>query len=170
MPDINIKTKANPPTGGLEAQQIEWEAPEYEFRKKSPDWFWALGIIIAALIFSAIIFKNILFAILAIVGGFSLALYGARKPKIVSFSISPRGIKINDKIYYYDDLKSFWINYDPPHKKELLIESKKTFVPHIAIILGEADPMAVREYLLKFLKEERIEESLITTIAKLLGF
>lgn len=168
MPDIKIKTKTESEPNQI--QQIEWQAPEYEFHQKKPDWFWALGIIVAALVFSAIIFKNMLFAILALMGGFSLALYGARKPKIVSFSISPRGIKINDRIYYYDDLKSFWINYDPPHKKELLIESKKTFVPHIAIMLAGADPVAIREYLLKFLKEERIEESLITTVGRLLGF
>ena len=26
---------------------LSWEAAEYEFEKKSPDWFWALGILAA---------------------------------------------------------------------------------------------------------------------------
>jgi hypothetical protein len=148
--------------------KIEWQAPEYEFHQKSPDWFWALGSITIALFFSAIFLHSFLFGILTLLAGFSLALYGARRPNIVSFGLGPRGIQVNKRIYNYEDLKSFWLNYNPPHKKELLIESKKTFMPHMVIMLGDADPEKIRNYLLQFLKEEKIEESLMTTIARLL--
>ncbi len=151
-------------------ENIEWKAPEYEFREKSPDWFWAVGIISVALIFLSVIFKNFLLAVLILVGGFSLILYSAKKPNIVSFSLTPRGIKIGNKIYDYENLKCFWLNYNPPTRKELLIESKKTFMPHVAIILGGQNPNEIRNYLLRFMKEEKIEESLITSIAKLIGF
>lgn len=151
-------------------ESIEWRAPEYEFRKKSTDWFWSFGIIAAAFIFSSIVFKNILFAVLILLGSFSLVLYAVRKPMIISFVLMPKGIKIGNKIYDYENLKSFWINYDSPQKKELLIESKKTFMPIIRVLLDDTDPEKIRNYLLKFLKEEKIEESLITTIARLLGF
>jgi len=35
-------------------------------------------------------------------------------------------------------------------------------------MLGDADPEKVRRYLSKFLKEQKMEESLITAIARLL--
>lgn len=165
MRDINIKTKTD-----TEPLQIEWQAPEYEFRKKTADWFWVAGIITIAFIFSSVVLKNILFAVLVVIGSFSLMLYAARKPKIVSFSVGPKGIQIAERIYYYDDLKSFWINYNPPQTKELIIESKKTFMPHITIMLGDADPVKARDFLLKFLPEQKNEESLITTISRLIGF
>lgn len=171
MQDVIKKTKEeNTAKANAESLQIEWQAPEYEFRKKTADWFWATGIIAIALIFSAIVLKNILFAVLILIGGFSLMLYAARKPKIISFSIGPKGVQIAERIYYYDDLKSFWVNYNPPQTKELIIESKKTFMPRVAVMLGDTDPTKARNYLLKFLPEQKIEESLITTISKILGF
>lgn len=149
---------------------IEWKAPEFEYREKTPDWFWVLGIITLALVFSVVILGNIMLGIMVGLSGFTLALYGAKKPGMVNFKIGPRGIRIKDKVYDYENLQSFWINYNPPRKKELIIESKKTFMPHIKIALGEEDPEKIRGYLLRFLKEEKIEESLTETIAEILRF
>ena len=149
-------------------QRIEWQAQEYEFHKKSPEWFWALGIITFALVLTAIVLENFLFAALAVLSGFSLALYGARKPRIVAFKIDPRGITVEDKLYDYENIKKFWINYDPPRRKEIFIESKKTFSPLITVELGDADPSLVREYLSLYAKEGKIDEPFITTLARLL--
>lgn len=149
---------------------IKWEAPEYEYAEKTPDWFWTVGVVTVSLIFSAILLKNMLFALFAGLSGFSIALYGARKPKITSFSVGPRGIQVGNKIYDYENLKYFWINYEPTQIKELIIESKKMFMPHITIMLGEADPEKIRKCLLQFLPEEKIDEPLTTTMARILRF
>lgn len=150
--------------------KFEWSAPEYEFRKKGPDWFWAVGVITLTAATSSFFLQNFIFAGLVIIMGFSLALYGAKKPDMVNFKIDATGIKIGSRVFDYQNLKSFWIEYDPPIAKELLVESKKTFVPHIKIQLGDQDPVKIRAYLLQFLKEEKIEESLIIAIARLLNF
>ena len=147
---------------------MEWEAPEYEHFERSNDWYWAVGIAVVVLFFVALFLKSFLFGIMILLGGFSLGLYGVRKPGLVSFGIGPRGVKIGEKIYYFDDLESFWVRYDPPYVKELVIESKKAIMPHITIPLGDADPVGVRSYLLKFLPEEKIDESLTTTVGRLL--
>ncbi|MFH1956705.1 MAG: hypothetical protein ABIJ28_03600 [Patescibacteria group bacterium] len=167
MPDIikNIKNETE-----TEISSLEWQAPEYNFNHKTTDWFWSLGIICIAGIVAAFLFKNFLLAVIIILGGFSLSLYGAKKPRIVSFGINSQGVKIENKIYYYEDLKKFWINYDPPHKKELLLESKKTFMPHTTVMLGDTDPVKVRAILKKFLPEQQIEESMSTIISKFFGF
>ena len=151
-------------------EKIEWQAPEYEFHEKSPDWFWTLGIITLALFLSAVLLHSLLFGFLILLAGFSLALFGARKPNIVSFKIDTRGIHIENRIYPYENLKCFWLDYKPPYKKELIVESKKTLMPHIAIMTGESDPVKIRNYLLQFLKEEKIEEPLTSSVARLLGF
>ncbi|MBU4223793.1 hypothetical protein KJ934_01025 [Patescibacteria group bacterium] len=152
------------------SKTIEWQAPEYEFYKKTTDWYWAVGIITAAASLSAALLHNFLFAILALLAGFSIALYGAKKPDIVSFSIMPDGIHIKNRVYLYENLKKFWINCDAQGKKELIIESKKTLMPPITILMENTDPQKTRACLLKYLKEEKIEEPLTTTLAKLLGF
>jgi len=55
-------------------------------------------------------------------------------------------------------------------RTERIMNSKKLFMPTILIPLGDTDPNIIREHLLKFLKEERHEESITQTISRLLGF
>ena len=109
MPDIVIKK--------IESS-FEWEAPEYEHHERSNDWYWAMGIFAVALLVVAFFLKSVLFGLLVMLSGFSLGLYSARKPLMVPFGIGPRGVKIGEKIYYFESVKSFWVRYDPPHVKE----------------------------------------------------
>jgi len=51
---------------------IEWDAHEYEHRERSPDWFWAVGIISVSVAVAAVIFGNIIFGILVIIAAFTL--------------------------------------------------------------------------------------------------
>ena len=149
---------------------VEWSAPEYEHHEKTSDWYWAVGIIAIGFLAIAFILKNFLFGILVLVGGFAFALFGAKKPKLISFSVTSRGLKIEKRLFPFDSLDHFWIHYDPPHKKELYIISKKLFVPQISIPLGFADPNEIREHLLKFVEEKEIEEPFSQAIAKFLKF
>lgn len=149
---------------------LSWEAEEYEHHEKTREWHLAVGIIALGFLILALILKNFLFAILVIIAGFSVMLYGERKPKRVSFAITSRGIKTDNKLYPYDNLEYFWINYDPPHIRELCLISKKLFVPQISIPLGQTDPNQVREHLLKFLEEKEIEESIFDAIARFFRF
>ena len=149
---------------------IKWETLEYEYIPKSNNWFWSVGIITLGIMFASALLGNVLFAILVLIGGLAVIIYGARKPKKVSFSFDSRGLQIDKRLFPYENLRSFWIHYDPPYKKLLTIEPKKIFMPTLIIPLGDTDPNAVREYLLKFLKEERREESFIQTISHLIGF
>jgi len=149
---------------------LEWEAEEYEKHEKNKDWFWAVGIVTVGFFILAIILKNYLFALLSLIAGFAVATYGSRDPKTISFAITSRGVKANDVLYPYDMLRYFWINYDPPHVRELYLISKKMVQTQITIPLGQVDPNAVREHLLKFLEEKEIEESLFDTIARFFRF
>jgi hypothetical protein len=149
---------------------LNWEAPEYEYIEKSPDWFWAVAIIAAGFIFLAYFFRNIILGVLIFLMAFVVMLYGARKPRLAKFLIDWRGITINSRFYPYENLKSFWIHYDPPHHKELVFISKKLFMPLISIPLAEADPNKIREILIKYLEERHQELSFIDVLAKFFRF
>jgi len=150
--------------------KIRWSAPEYEFHEKTPEWYWALGIITAALVLAAVVLRNFLFAVFAVLAGFSVGLYGARRPRLVSHEINSGGVSFGNRNFNYENIDHFWINYNPPLKKELILESKKTFSTHTVILLGDADPEQIRRYLLQYLKEKKIEESLVAVIARALKF
>lgn len=149
---------------------ISWQAPEYAYIKKSPDWYWAVGILTIGFFVVALVFGNMLFGVFVLLAGFTVALYGARPPRIVAFTLSVEGVRIENRVYPYESVKSFWIFYHPPHVKELSVESQKLIMPHIKIPLGDANPTEIRTYLLQFLPEHQQEESLIDTGARFLGF
>ena len=169
-PEAEKKEKAPETAEENPSNPVSWQAPEYEHIPKNADWFWTVGIISLAVFFLALITKNILFGALSLLAGFTVALFGAKKPRRLNFEINPRGVKIENRLYTYGNLKSFWIHYDPPLKKELSLESKKTLMPYITIPLGEASPNDVRRYLIRFLKEEEHEESLSDAISHFLRF
>lgn len=149
---------------------VQWEALEYEHAPKSNNWFWSVGVVAVGLIFAAILLNNILFAIFVTLAAFTIILYASRKPRKIIFTLTSRGLKIENRLFPYENLRSFWIHYDPPLKKILIIEPKKLLMPTISIPLADADPNIVREHLLKFLKEERREESAVQTLMRLFRF
>ncbi len=149
---------------------LKWEAFEYEYIPKSNNWFWSVGIIAAGAALASALLGNMLFAILVMIATLTIILYGVKKPKKVMFSFTGRGLQIDNRLFPYENLRSFWIHYEPPVKKNITIEPKKLFMPTLLIPLGDADPNIIREHLLKFLKEERHEESITQTISHLLGF
>lgn len=150
---------------------ISWEAPEYTYYPKQKEWHWLVGIIATGLVILAVVvMKSFLFGVFIAVAAFTIMLVGTRKPRIVLFEISSRGVAASKKLYPYNNLKSFWIRYDPPRKKELSLESKKTFMPYIIMPLGDTNPNIIREQLIRFLPEKEHEESLIESISHYLGF
>src|SRR3989344_5061101 len=84
--------------------KIEWDAHEYEHKERSPDWFWAVGIISVSVAIASVIFGNIIFAILVIISAFSLSLFINRPPENAHMVIDERGITKNRTHYPYSTL------------------------------------------------------------------
>ena len=91
----------------MDQEKIQWNATEYEHKKHSTDWFWAVGIIALSFAITAIIYKNILFAVFIVLSTFTLLLYAARKPQVLYFELNQKGVRIGDALYPYHTLKSF---------------------------------------------------------------
>lgn len=150
--------------------RLKWNAPEFFYFKKTEIWFIVSGLIALILFVSALWTRNILFALLIFLGYFSVTIYAIKKPRDITVNIDSRGIKINNTLYPYDNLKSFWIFYEPPTLKEISLLSKKTIMPHIKIPIGEQDPGEIRGILIQYLSEKKQEESLIDNVSRQLKF
>ena len=152
------------------AVYIAWEAPEYERFSKGQLWFLILGLATLTLAAVAFYYGNYFFALFIVIAGILVGWFAVREPKTIHFAVTSEGVQFENKIYLFDDLKSFWIFYEPPLFKELSVESKKIFMPHLKAPLGDADPDEIRKKLLKFLPEEKQKEPFITIISHLARF
>lgn len=151
-------------------REITWEAPEHHHTEKGSDWFWAVGIIAVTGAGAAIVFSNILFGIVILLGATILAIVSARGPGIIPYSISTRGIRVNDVLFPYSSLEAFYINEDDPRGVQLYVRSDRVFMPLIVMQLPEEFLEEIEELLEERLPEEHMEESLGHLILEFLGF
>ena len=149
---------------------ISWQGYEYEHHEKSGDWIWALGIIAISSAVTAIIFKNLLFALLILVGAFTIALFSAKRPHLVHFEISRRGITIDDTLYPFTTLESFWIDEDEHGHQTPIVKSQRVLVPYIFIPLKEIEGDEIHDMLSEYLAEEELHEPISHKILEFFGF
>ncbi len=151
-------------------RSIAWEAPEHHHVEKGNDWFFALFIVIAAFVVVAILFNNVLFALLIGLAGGALAVSAAKKPSIVPYAVSVRGVKIEDKLYPFSSLESYRIDEEDPRGPQLLIKVHKKTMPLIVIPIPIDHIDDIESILKEKLVEENLEESLFIKILELFGF
>ena len=89
---------------------IRWEAPEYTHHERSLGWFIIFGVVTLVLAVAAIlIIKSITFAILVPVMAIALFIYTQHAPEVLRYTLSRKGLHINDKLFTYSQFKSFGI-------------------------------------------------------------
>ncbi|MFH1402364.1 MAG: hypothetical protein ABIG87_01925 [Patescibacteria group bacterium] len=154
--------------------EIKWQALEYEYQQKTAEWFWAVWIIALGAAIASFLFNNILFGIFILLSAFSLSLFASRKPSLINFCLTKKGIRINEKLIPFSELQSFWIeenNSDQNKQAKILFRSQKKSSPYIIILLSEnIDTDEIKEYLLRHLEEIEQHESVLQILIGRMGF
>lgn len=154
----------------MPARVVAWEAPAHHHIEKSSDWFWALGIITVSASAAAFFFGNFLFAILIIIAACIMALLANREPQTVSYAVTPRGLRVGDRLYPYSTLEAFYIDEDHEDGPQLLARSQKLFMHLIIMPIPDEHVEDIEDILENRLPEEEIEEPLGTKILEIFGF
>jgi hypothetical protein len=151
-----------------------WVTHEYEHSDKTADWFWTLGIIALASAIGAIIFGNVLFAIVVLLGAFVMGMYAARQPDDIEIKITTKGIRAGETLFPYRSLEAFWIDDEDPNDDippRLLVRSKKMIMPLLVFHLTlETPPDDVRAALRPYLPETHLQEPLSHKLLENIGF
>ena len=152
-------------------RDIVWRSYEHSHTEKTPDWFWALGIVAFSSAVVAVLFNNILFALLIVVAAFTTALLTKKKPLEREFSLTPRGILIDNELFPYQMMESFWIQDRETNRPILLIDVKRFLVPHIISVLPpEGYAETVQTYLEQYLPEVEMYEPIGQRLLEYFGF
>jgi len=149
--------------------QISWSAPEFAHYEKNRGWFLGLFLITAILLAIAVLMKNFLFAFLIIVSVFLIYTQAKKRPRLIEFIISEKGVTIDEKLYPYNELHSFWI-FEEPEAQILSLISKKIIHPRLPIPLGDKTSEEIKEVLSIFIPLKKQEEAFSETLARKLKF
>ncbi len=147
---------------------VHWRGPDFEHYPRSKNWYLGISITIALICLYALwtdsIIMAIVFGLIWIVGYLQLS----RPPKVIDFAVTYDGILVGDEMYDFDDIKSFWIFYEPPHTRIISLHVKGHLRPYLHIPLHQVDPVIVHEKLVEFIPEEKQEQNLIDILERLL--
>lgn len=154
-------------TGGVPTL-IHWQGPEYEHYPKEKIWYAGASLILAAIIIYALVTNSPIMAITFILVGVVGYVQLEKLPRVLDFKVTIDGLVVGNEIYKFDDIKSFWIFYEPPHIKILSIHIDALLTPYIHIPVHQIDPVKLREVLMEFIPEVKQEQTLVDTVERLL--
>ncbi len=152
------------------SQKIEWQSYDRAEQRHSPDWYWAVGIIALSLAVTAVIFNNILFAILVFVSTVALFLRTLQKPQLLRYELTNRGLRTNKNFQPFTVFDSFWVEEDTEPQPKLLMKSRAMLTPLLSATLEGVTPEAIRELLSEYLPEVEQHEPLSKRVMEYLGF
>ena len=151
------------------AHSVTWEGPEHYHQEKSSDWFWVLGIIAIAGFVASLIAQNVLFGVVILLAATTLFIFGHQKPREIQFEVSVRGVKVDDTLYPYATLESYYLDEENRIDPQLIIKSQKMFMPLIIIPIPVAYIDEIEELVGARLPEEFMEEPLSHQILEFFG-
>ncbi len=150
-------------------KELVWTAPLYMFIPKTTDWYWIVGIISATIAIVSTMLGNITFSILIIIGVIVTFLNAHKEPKTVTITINSKGIKIDDKIYFFDELESFWVENNNLYPR-IIFKQNRIIFPFMKVLIHSEDADEAREFLREYLPEEYMNENIIEKIFIYFGF
>lgn len=139
------------------AALVTWKFPEIPKYRYTRAWYVWMCIFGGGLLVFAILSSNPLFAFIIVIA-WALFFYRSRqKPALLVVTVTEDGVGVGKDFYSYDDLRHFWIIYKPP-AKTLYLSFKSSIRPILSIALEDADPVAIRKQLKRFMAEDLDKE------------
>ncbi len=149
---------------------VSWEAPEFYYTEKKGDWYFSLGMIIAACIVAALLLGNVLFALLSFIAGVTLAIAAGKRPRVIPFAVTVRGVRFGSRLYPLGQLQSYYIDEEDPRGPQLLVLAKQKFMPLLIMPIPPEYVDDIEDILKGRLPEEHLEEPLLVKVLEYFGF
>lgn len=115
----------------------EWQAEEYIARDKNAGWYVGLICVGLALVAVSVWFRWWSFTALIVVAVIALLVYSLRPPRKLHYALDNEGLVEGDKVYKYDDFKSFGVLRDGAHFA-IVLTPRKRFSPAVTVYFPEA--------------------------------
>ena len=147
---------------------FHWKAPEFEVFERDRNWYFWMGLILLLIIAWALYVNSPLMAITFILIGIVGYMHSNAEPKILDFLVTRDGVVAGKDLYEFENIRSFWIFYEPEGLRVISLHLKSGFLPYIHIPVHDQDPAKIREVLLEYIEEEKHEPGIVETMERIL--
>ncbi len=133
---------------------FSWQASEYSYHEKGFLWYFIIVVIAILSVAAAVYFKQWLLIAVIIMFVIVFIQYAKRKPKLREYAISEKGLKIDDEIYLFKQMRSFW--FTSGHEGMILnLQPLKKISIFISAPLGDIKVEDIRAIIGKYLPEQK---------------
>lgn len=116
---------------------VHWQATEYIHHEKDSRWFLLFGLAVVILLaVSILVMEAWTFAALIVVMAAAVVIYIQRPPAVINYTLSRKGLYINDTLRPFDEFKSFGVLRDQGEYSIILIPRKR-FQPALTVYFPE---------------------------------
>lgn len=148
---------------------LSWQAPEYEPRPRTREWFMTLWILAVSATLAAFILRNFTFGVFLLLAALVLTIIGKRPPRMLEASIDNEAVRFGPSRYYFDRIEGFSVEKIDQHEGRVLLKLKHSFMPLITLPVTGIEPETIDTLLAKHLPRKKLEESLLEKIIHYLG-
>lgn len=128
-------------------EPVRWQAQEYIHHEKDAWWFVIFALVVMGLMaVSIFVIQSITFTVLIPVMAVALIVYSYRPPRTLSYTLSGKGLYVNDHLYPFADFKGFGVIRDGKEYSVMLIPIKR-FKPGVSVYFPEEAGEAIVDLL-----------------------
>jgi len=121
------------------SQPFSWQAPEGLPVSRSAGWYIVFAVVVLVLVLLAIfVIKSVTFAILVPIMAVSVLVLTGKPPRIINYSVSPKGVYVADKLYDFSEFRSFGVIKEQQLSSAILIPVKR-FAPGLTLYFNDQD-------------------------------
>jgi len=137
-----------------------WKAPARPFVKRNREFYTTIGAILFLVCIILLFLKEFLFILVLAAFSFLGYMVSTVAPDEVEHEITNYGVKSMGKLYYWDQLGSFWFE-EKFRSNVMYIENYVGFPTRLMLLLEKTEKEKVKALMKKYLVEERPEKTSI---------
>ena len=151
--------------------EMQWEAPEFEYREKGVGWYWVSIILAALMIAFAVWQKDFLFGFFVVVAEMLVIIWGDREPRHLPFILTDRHLRIGArKMHLIREFTGWSADHDDEEWADLHFYFESRWKAPLRMIVPTHRVEEVRTNLRTVLKEVQHDMTLVDAIEKIIGF
>jgi hypothetical protein len=147
---------------------LRWKAPEFEAPEMDNRLYAYVFLPLIAIVGYAIYQNSLVVAITFILIGVIIYLQLHKEPQVIDFAVTADGVAAGNELFEYENIKSFWIFYDPPHEKHLSLHTRGHLLPFVHIPLESQNPVELRETLSEYVPEVKQNHGFVDALERFL--
>lgn len=149
---------------------LSWQASEFVHHEKDGMWFLALlGVTVALLLVDVFLVQSWTFGALIIVMAIAVMVIAKRPPRIITYTLTAQGIRIDEKQFHFQDFRAFGVVQENAFYSIRLVPNKR-FMPMVSVFFPPEDGEEIVDAFGHALPMENIERDTIDKLVEKIRF